>query len=239
MSRSRLAIALVCSVAAFSSATSARADLPPPDGQKFVGYGFGVANIDAYAKDYALLAYPCGTSSGAPIAEMAEIQAGANISVGRRGGNCQLYVMARADFEAWKKQGDKSENALDVLFKSSKVRSCTGGPNIRHQLPKSDSRDGITETLKISKLDAKDCVIAAADVAPPTQMSATPATPSATPADTSSTGKSDPPPPVEPGCSRCSVGSAPFGATGIAALSLVAMLVFRKRTRRSTTDRSE
>jgi MYXO-CTERM domain-containing protein len=201
--------------ALLAAATSARADLPPPDGTKFVGFAFEVDNLAAF-KDFVLFAYPCGGSNGAPIAEMAELKERAPVSVGRRGGNCKLYAMPRADFDEWRKgvTGNRGE-AVDALVGSPKVRGCTGGPEIDHTLPISDSRSMVTQTLHVAQLDANACSITSAGSGPATKG---PASPAETP-------------PVHRGCAGCSVPGAPLGSGALAAaLSLVALL-FRRRGR--------
>jgi hypothetical protein len=199
---------LLVAGALLAAASSARADLPPPDGTKFVGFAFKVDNLASF-KDFALLAYPCGTSDGRPTAEMAELAEGTPVPVGRRGGNCKLYAMPRADLDAWKKgvTGNREE-AMDALFKSAKVRACTGAPDIVHTLPTSDPRSTVIQTLHVAQLDAAACSI--------------------TPVANASAGSAETPP-VNRGCAGCSVPTRPlrWGAVA-AALALVALALRRR-----------
>src|SRR5262245_26939659 len=73
-------------------AVPASADLPPPDGKKFVGFAFRVENMKAFP-EYVLVAYPCSDSNGAPMMEAKIVSDGASVSVGRRGGQPELYRM--------------------------------------------------------------------------------------------------------------------------------------------------
>jgi MYXO-CTERM domain-containing protein len=215
MSR-RLAPSLAAAlVVATLGASDARADLPPPEGTKFVGFSFKVENL-AQAKDFVLLAYPCSQSSGVPVRKMAVIQDGAVVDVGRRGGDCKLYAMARADFDAWRKgtPGDEGD-AVDALFTGGAVRACTGGPEVKATLPTSDSRDRILQGLRVAKLDATGCSITGAS-APATPASATP------PTET---------PPGKSGCAGCSVDGSPLGPGSMAGLlAMVALAARRRRT---------
>ena len=140
---------------------SARADLPPPDDERFVGYSFTVRGLAA-APDRVLLSYPCGSSDGAPSRELAVIEEGRPVRVGRRGGDCPLYAMARAEYEEWAKtyvQKGEMENAeADALV--AKATKCTGGPTLAFTLPKGDTRESISETLEVKKLSATECVVA-------------------------------------------------------------------------------
>jgi hypothetical protein len=67
-------------VAGLFVTASALADLPPPDGTKFVGFSFTIKGVDAN-KNMLLLAYPCGPSDGAPDNEIA-IEEGKSVDVG-------------------------------------------------------------------------------------------------------------------------------------------------------------
>lgn len=217
---SRRLLAPLLAVASLALSPSARADLPPPDGTKFVGFEFTVDNLAAF-KDYALLAYPCGGSNGAPVAEVSELKEGVSTVVGRRGGNCKLYSMPRADFDAWKKgvTGTSGE-AVDALFKSPKVRACSGAPTIVGVLPTSDPRSTAAETLHVTQLDAAGCSVVHASSPSGGAASSPPATPG---------GEL---PPAGRGCAGCSVvEAAPLGPGFLAVLSLVALIRGRRRLR--------
>jgi MYXO-CTERM domain-containing protein len=210
------ASSLLVAAGLLALAPYARADLPPPDGKKFVGFSFSVDNVSSF-KDFALLAFPCSSSNGVPVVEMAELKEGTSVSVGRRGGNCKLYAMPRADLDAWRKGVTSNKgDEVEALFKSPKVRACTGGPDIVHTLPVADPRDVATQVLHVAQLDATACSI----TAPGSGAGTAPAT---------NAGAAEPPP-VNRGCAGCSVPGAPMGAGAVAAaLSLVALALRRAR----------
>lgn len=231
--KSSLALAVVLSL---GTASTAFADVAPPEGIKRVDYRFTVTGVTAF-KDYALLAFPCGTSNGAPMDEMVLVGEDVPVSVGRRGGGCPFYAMKRADFDAWIKanpDGPNHDKAMGDLFKSKQVVACTGAkPAPEHSLPDTDPRDTIKQAFKVTKLDAEGCVIAAADVAaPPAPTSKPTASPTGSPA-TSTTTTNGPPPVTPPGggCGCTTASTAPFGAAALASLSGIAMLVLRLRRR--------
>lgn len=241
--KSTASIAALVASAALAAVVgqSARADVAPPEGIKRVDYRFTVTNVTAF-KDYALLAFPCGTSNGAPMDEMVLVGEDVPVAVGRRGGGCPFYAIKRADFDAWIKanpDGPNHDKAMGELFKSKQVVACTGAkPSPEFELPDADRRDSIKQAFKVTKLDAEGCVVAAADVLPPTASPADtgkPATTGTTTPATSATAASGPPAVSPPGgCGACATSTtAPFGAAGIASLSGVAMLVLRLRRRRS------
>jgi hypothetical protein len=158
--------ALLSALAVASSLTaSARADLPPPDDERNVGYSFSVRGLSA-APDRVLLSYPCGSSNGAPSRELAVIEEGRPVQVGRRGGDCPLYAMARAEYEEWAKtyvQKGEMENAeADALI--AKATKCAGAPTPTFTVSKDDARESLSETLEVKKLSATECVVASTGV---------------------------------------------------------------------------
>src|SRR5262249_9670395 len=134
----------------FGVSVTARADLPPPDGQKFVSYAFRVENVKAFS-DWVLLAYPCSGSSGVPMMEAQLVTDSQPLGVGRRGGMPELYRMKKTDYEASKtvidhKAPSTDGKELEALFQSPKVAKCTGAkPSPQHVLAKTDPRDAITQ----------------------------------------------------------------------------------------------
>lgn len=239
---SNLTLLASAALVACALATSARADVAPPEGIKRVDYRFTVTNVTAF-KDYALLAFPCGTSNGAPMDEMVLVGEEVPVAVGRRGGGCPFYGIKRADFDAWVQanpDGPDHDKAMGELFKSKQVFACTGEkPSPEFNLPKEDPRDSIKQAFKVTKLDAEGCVIAAADTkAPPSPANSTPSAgdgalnPGARPSSSTTTHG---PPPVAPGgCGSCATSTtAPLGAAGLASLSGVAMLALRMSRRKA------
>ena len=77
------------------------ADSAPSRGTKWATFSFEVDNLAAFP-DRVLLAFQCSSSGGVPVRELAELSPGKTVVVGRRGGDCRLYSMAKADFDAWK-----------------------------------------------------------------------------------------------------------------------------------------
>ncbi len=242
MTRSSLCAA-VALFAAVAAAPDARADLPPPDGTKFVGYAFTIENLDAW-KDFAVVAFPCGGSNGAPVRELAVLEPGKSVAVGRRGGDCKLYEVARADLDAFMKSYKPTHGYEDKLvedfFASSKVHACEGGPNLTFTLPTSDPRNTFEEKLFAKELDAKACVIVAANAAAsptPTSQPAAPDAPSpsgappVTPPASSSAAPPDAVPPGSRGCGGCAVSPSEAGVSAFLAVGLVALLSSRRRGR--------
>jgi MYXO-CTERM domain-containing protein len=144
----RALVALLCSSALAS------ADLPPPDGSKFVGYGFRVENLEAFP-DFVLLAYPVARS-------YRQVRNGEELSVDRRDGSPQLYVMKRAEFAKFESDHPAAKKGPDPelagLFQSKRVTVCTGlMPTPTYVLPSSDSRSSVVQLLKLEAIDAKSC----------------------------------------------------------------------------------
>jgi hypothetical protein len=203
----------------------------------------------ADAKDFALVSFPCSESNGKPMAEMVVLNEGMPVPVGRRGGGCPVYAIAKADLDAWQKKNPMNVGPdVEALFKSAQVHRCSGGPSPNFSLPRSDPRDEVSENLRVSKLDAKGCVLVSADIAspPPTSQPTSNPTPTTSPATsptTSATTSPSPtsapsagpsasptsdPPPVARGCGGCMIGAEPFGAGGIAALGFVGVWIWRR-----------
>lgn len=156
--RSLLAAAALATLSTF--AASSRADLPPEDGTRNVGYSFSVRGL-AKAPDRVIVAYPCGTSNGAPDNVLVRLEEGRSVPVGRRGGECALFSLSREDYEAEAKAlegGDADKARLDALV--AKGKRCDGGPTPDHILPKDDTRGEIAEVLEVKALSATECVVA-------------------------------------------------------------------------------
>jgi MYXO-CTERM domain-containing protein len=205
--------------------TTALADLPPPDGQKFVSYAFQVQNAKSFP-DWVLVAYPCSESDGAPMPGARVISDGQSVSVGRRGGTPALYRMKRTDYDAnqatFKRSGPGEDSKpLEMLFASDKVVKCTGAaPTPSHLLAKSDPRTSIVQTLRADAVDATGCKIAA--VADTTPASA----PAPAPATQSSGAHS------KSGCAGCAMPSEPGNPWILALSALVFLRIGRRRRHR-------
>lgn len=206
---------------ALATATTAHADLPPPDGTRFTGYGLRVDDLEKFP-EFVVLAYPASDSNGAPMREYQEAAPGAVLRVGRRGGKPDLYAMRKADYTAWKAASKGTEPELEALFSGDKVIKCDADVSPRHTVPTGTPGD-ILDVFRVEAIDAKACHVVAAAAPPeppkpvttptsgPPPVKASPApppTPPATPA----------PPPTASGC-RSGDGE-PLHAAGLVALLL-------------------
>ena len=224
-------------------ASAASADLPPPDGRKFVGYAFRVEGAAADG-DWVLLAYPASDSNGRPQDGYKVVQDGMDVSVGRRSGAPQLYAMKRTDYDAFAKTykpGNEMEDpVLRDVFKSDKVVACDLSPTPVHEVDSKDARSTVVESMKLVSVDAKKChVVAASDTSAPSPSSVPSSTPdaspeaSAAPIASSATPESSAAPdaPKSGGCAGCSFDGEEAGGSTIAALLGAAALVIASRRR--------
>jgi hypothetical protein len=213
MKGSRRAVAALFALTC--SAPSARADVPPPDGSRYVGYSFTVTGLAA-AGDRVLFAYPCGSSNGAPVAEYRKVEEGRAVSVGRRGGGCTIYATSKASFDAfaatYRPANGVQDPALDALAKGAV--KCSGGPSPSFRLPTSDSRSSIEETFAVRAVTDAECVLA----------STTPTTANATATATKA-----------PSGKSCAVGRAPGAGPGASSVATALALagLGRRRARRA------
>jgi MYXO-CTERM domain-containing protein len=206
-------------------AAPARADLPPPDGQKFVTFSFTVKGLAA-APDRVLFAYPCGASNGAPMAEHRKIEEGRAIDVGRRGGPCTVYSVAKTTYEAWAKDykpsNDMRDSALERL--ASQSQKCSGGPTPTYQIASKDPRSVVEQTLTVAKLDDASCVLTPVPAQGASLSGGAPAkgAPASAPASTA---------PASSTKSGCSTGGAGPGgaAAGLVGLLFAGLRLGRRR----------
>jgi MYXO-CTERM domain-containing protein len=231
------------------------ADLPPPDGTKFVGYSFVIENVGAFP-DYVVFAYPWSLSNGAPTREHIRIGTDRPVELGRRSPTPKLYAMPRAAYEEWAKtfkpQDDRQGRSLDELVKRPDVVLCTGAPAPRFSLGSDDKRNAVLETLRATRIDKGVCEIAT-ELTPKTEP-ATPtvASPVASPVPSPvtgtattaagtppvSTGTQDPAaPPGRGGCGSCAVGTGPGDTAASWSAALVALLFGRRRRPSATSSR--
>jgi hypothetical protein len=152
---------------------AALADLPPPDGEKFVDYGFRLQNLNAFP-EYVLLAYPWSLSDGAPTTEHTPVEDTKIVYVGSRSETPQLYAMKKGEYEAWRAEfqptHDDDEPQLAKLFARESVVLCNAKLHPEFALPKSDPRKVILETFRVEAIDEKTCRIAAL-TKPPAKLS--------------------------------------------------------------------
>lgn len=196
-------------------ASSAFADLAPPDDQKQINYAFVVTGT--IPADRVVFAYPCGTSSGAPIDEHRVIESGKAIPVGRRGGTCEIYNVAKKDYDDFAKTyTPKTTFGTDpnLTALAAKAQKCSGTPSPLFVIPKADSRNEIVEQLDLT-IDATKCTVVSRAV-PASTVSASGGSPA------TSSGSSSPPSGSSGDDSGgCSVG----GTAGAAAPWMVALAV--------------
>lgn len=210
------------------------ADLPPPDGQKFVGYSFTVTGLSA-SPAQVLLAYPCGDSAGAPVAAYAKIDEGKAVSVGRRGGTCVLYTKTKAAHDeflkTYKPTNASTDAALEAFMKDAV--KCTGGPAPAFTLPSTDSRDTISETFSVKTLTDSACSITNTTPSPPPRPTTTPVAPTVPTTEASGTPEAGTTTtPASSSSSSCALrpgSSRSFGAALAAGLLGVALVARRRR----------
>jgi len=223
-----------------SWAALARADLPPPEGKKFVSYGFVVENVKAFP-DYVLLAYPWSSSNGAPTKEHALVEDGKAVRLGRRSAAPKLYAMQRGEYEKWKTSykptHELDDPALDALFTSKQVVPCGVELSPKTQLDKGDPRDEVIDALRVESIDTGACRVALAKSAAAAKQTPSPAETPPTPAERATplepaTPAAANPEPNPRGCGACeAMPGAGRGFFGFSALALCA-LVWRRRCAR-------
>lgn len=202
--RSVFVSAIVLGALAISS--TARADIPPPDGQKRVGFEFTVRGLAA-TPDRIVFAYPCGPlSSGSPVDEHSLVEEGKPVSVGYRsgagspGGACNLYTVSKSVYDEWKKTYEQQYKGDDPKLKelTGKALKCTGRPTPSFVLKSDDARSKIEEVLDVKTLTDTSCEIVSTNAQPTNNDPSTPATDSTSPAASDDGG--------------CSVGGGARGA---------------------------
>jgi hypothetical protein len=219
----KLVVATVLGLA-LSGASVASADLPPPDGQKFVNYAFKVEGLGKYA-DYVLLAYPYSLSNGAPTTEHAKLEDGKETGLGRRSAQPKLYAMNKRAYEEWLESYEPTHSmddpALTALFTSDKVIPCDAKLTPSYQLATTDPRSAIVEAFRIEALGEKSCKLALVG-APPTRVAS----------GESPTQQ----PPKKAGCAGCATPSNEGSGAGALALLLALALsgTWRRSARRTS-----
>lgn len=218
-----------------------RADIGPPPGLKGVPYSFTVEGFDATGP-LALVAHPCGADdSNTP--GFIRISPGKPIRPGRRSGMCELHALPRTELDAWlashKGLTEANFDAATKLMTGPKVVRCKGAPTLTRIIPEGDPRTEVREVLRVTRLDATACEVAAPTGAPAAASSAAPAAapPPSAPATASASGAPatpTPAPTAQPrGCAGCDVGATSARSGGAAvAVGALALLAVRRRRRR-------
>lgn len=228
-------LALLVTLASLLSSGRASADLPPPQGRKFVNYRFTVKGIPA--GDRALFAYPC-SSGGMPEAAQQKVEDGVPVVVGRRSGRCAIYSIAKSDYDAFLKGYEPTKTMDDPALQAfvKRASACQGGPTPTHLLPTSDPRDTVHELLSVKTLTATTCALATEGSAPapapaPTPAASSPA-PAASPATTAPATPPATPAPAPARSSSCATARARDGDGLLLALFGAACLARLARRRR-------
>jgi MYXO-CTERM domain-containing protein len=218
----RHSLAALAALSSFAlSPFMAHADLPAPRGDKYVSFAFAVEGVGALA-DVVLLAYPTSQSDGAPTAELSVLSDGLPIELGRRSPQPKLYVIRRADFDAWRAANPTPPREFDdptVQALLGKAVTCDLEPTPSFSLPESDPREQILEVLIAKKVDATVC-----ELEPKGGATTSPATDGA------------PPPTGEPqtprakgGCASCAVDDGGATWLGLGSFVLALGLFMRRR----------
>jgi MYXO-CTERM domain-containing protein len=120
----------------------ARADLPPPDGTKFVSFGIQVNGLAAHP-DHVLLVFPWSMSNGAPTEEVAVLEDGKSLGFGRRVmGSPKIWAMRKDAFEA---------AGPELKLPADGAVDCGQSIEPRFVVPK-DAPDEIVERYDVSEL---------------------------------------------------------------------------------------
>lgn len=224
----RAVAALSTLIGLLLSSSSVRADLPPPNGQKFVPFYATVTGLDA---DHVLLVYPWSLSNGAPTEEIGVLAEGSKLAFGRRiMGEPKIYAMKKAEWEAKKAEITSLpvEGALD----------CGTTISPRHLVDR-DAPDEILASYRVAELSDSACRLAIGDAEP--SEPAPSDTPSDPPASAPTDAPSDVAAPVTPaanetpsagGCAACCIipagaSSAPWWLLGLG------ILAWRRRDRKA------
>ncbi|MBK9263226.1 MAG: hypothetical protein IPM54_25920 [Polyangiaceae bacterium] len=154
--------ALALALALFSPAF-ARADVPPPDGQRRVSYRFRVDGVAKLSPDHIIVVYPWSLSNGAPTREQTVAPDGEWVSVGRRSYRPELHVVRKADYEEFVKthvapEGrEQDDPALDAFL--SKGAKCNLGPMPNHTISEDDPRSAVEEIFVAQTISDTSCVL--------------------------------------------------------------------------------
>lgn len=217
----RLLLALLLGASAALLTPPARADLPPPEGTKFVSYRFVVHGSAAFP-DHVVLVFPWSLSDGAPTTEYKLVPDGEPVRVGRRVmATPHLHAMRKADHDEWRAGIERypTPEALEQLFAGPKVIDCGVDLNPRFSLESSDPSDEIVDHFRVTALSDTACALESIE-APATPTDAPVRAPEPRePAEVAT------PPETE---SSCRVAS-PVPAAPLALLAFGALLLARRR----------
>lgn len=225
----------LASLAVIAAATwvtlPAFADLPPPEGKKFVNNAFSVANLSAFP-EYTLIAFPWSLSNGRPTEEMTELADGKEVGLGRRSAVPKIYAIARADYQSWRAnykapEDNFEDKAARELVASDKVTLCDVTLAPTYSLDRSDPRETVVEAFTAVKIAPGVCDLEKANA------TKSPVSPSTPVGEVTSGGPSEPSTaPREGGCAGCSVGGTGGrfeGLFGVGVLLVLSRALFMRR----------
>lgn len=150
----KLGIALV--------ASSARADVPPPPGIKFVPFELTVDGLRA-APDRIMFAYPISASDGAPTFELWVVEDGEPLRMGRRSPTPRLYMMEKSAFTAWRAahppvRYERRDEAAASLVESGAAVACDAVIANVHQLPSRRKEEVFAQRFALVEGSASTCI---------------------------------------------------------------------------------
>jgi len=200
--------ALLSAVLLFAIDATARADVPPDDGWKYVGNNFRATGLAAFP-DHVLVAYPWSASNGAPTREHVVMKEGEAVSIGRRSPDIVLWAVRRTAWETFAKTLTRDEDTdaarLDAFLRAPDAVACDARPEPIGTLRDDDPRDVVEHTIVVRALADDACKLELAR--PPAALD-------------------------RGGCRACSGGE---GATSAWILALVALVVRRRAGVRAST----
>jgi hypothetical protein len=175
MNLSRLLLAATASLLLLTPSL-ARADLPAPDGMRYVEYRFRVDGSSKQSPDHVIVVYPWSLSNGAPTREQTTAADGQWVSVGKRSYPPVLYVARKADYEAFIKTYAAPDESVDSdpkidAFLAKSVK-CNLAPNPNFEVQDDDPRSAIEEIFVAQTISDTSCVLT--KVTPPDAVGTAP-----------------------------------------------------------------
>jgi len=155
---------LALTLALFALTSTAHADAPPPDDQKYVGYSFKIEGLAAFP-DVVVVAWPWSLSNGAPTREYAVLTDDTPLRVGRRSPTIKLYAVGKVAWETFVKtelgnaqpDNDAKVSALNAFLTAPNAAACNENPNDIHVISDSDPRSIVEDVYSAKTLSASAC----------------------------------------------------------------------------------
>jgi hypothetical protein len=154
------------SLATLALAAPSRADHPPPDGQKYVGYAFKIQGLSAFP-DHVVVAWPWSASNGVPTREFAVLSNDMPLQVGRRGPSIELFAVKKTTWETFLQNelgGAQPDNvakaeALTAFLAPPNAVPCNAKPRPTFVLSSSDPRKTVEEVFTAKQLGDTTCML--------------------------------------------------------------------------------